>query len=218
LARNHRPGPRPGPDGKLRPEINVEEFSSAPLRAWKGSSYEGGIRVPMLAKFPAMNKPGRTVDTPVHAVDILPTFFDLAAASAPAGHLRDGVSLRGLIERDAKLERRDLFWYQPFYDQIWLHTPSAVIRSGRYKLIEYFGDWVDDRTREYHPEPKLELFDLEADLGEQNDLSARDPKRTAALRQKLHRWIASCGAKIPAPNPNYDPTRALDTSRERPAD
>jgi uncharacterized sulfatase len=217
VARSHFPGPRPDPDGKLRPKINSEEFPSEPLRAWKGSAYEGGIRVPMIAKFPGMKNPGRTVDAPVHAVDFLPTFFDLAGARAPQDYVQDGVSLRGLIETNRRLPERDLFFYHPFYDQIWLSTPTAVIRSGRYKLIEYFGDWVDDQTREYHPEPKLELFDVVADIGEKNDLSAKEPKRVAALRAKLHRWIAGCGAKIPQPNPNYDPTRALDTLRGKPA-
>ncbi|MDX2266859.1 MAG: sulfatase [Bryobacter sp.] len=222
VARNHKPSPRPGADGKLRPEINIEEFPSTPLRAWKGSAYEGGIRVPMLARFPGMQSStgttGRTIDTPVHAVDILPTFFSLAGAKTPAGYVTDGVNLRGLIERNRPLPERDLFFYHPFYDQIWLHTPTAVVRSGRYKLIEYFGDWVDDETREYHPEPKLELFDLAADIGERNNLAQAQPQRVAALRKKLHRWIADCGAKIPQANSNYDPTRALDSARGKPAE
>jgi arylsulfatase A len=213
VARSHKPGPSPGPDGKLRPEINEEEFSSTPLRAWKGSAYEGGIRVPMVARFPGMRKQGRAVDTPVHAVDLLPTFLDLAGAKPPAGHVVDGLSLRGLVENNRPLPERELFFYHPFYDQNWLHTPTAVIRSGRYKLIEYFGDWVDDQTREYHPEPKLELFDLVADIGEKKDLAAAQPKRVAALRKKLHQWIQTCGAKIPQPNPQYDPTRALSILR-----
>jgi arylsulfatase A-like enzyme len=170
----------------------------------------------MIAKFPGQRTPGRTEHTAVHAIDVMPTFFDLAGARAPSGHLQDGVNLRPLIEARARLAPRDLFWYQPFYDQIWLATPSATIRGGRFKLIEYFGDWVDDQTREYHPEPKLELFDLEADIGEKNDLSAREPKRVRALRQRLHRWLAACGAQIPKQNPRYDPTRALDTVRGKP--
>lgn len=216
LARNHKPGPRPGPDGKLRPEINTEEFPSTPLRAWKGSAYEGGIRVPMLAKFPGQRSAGRTVRTPVHAVDIMPTFLDLAGASAPAGYIQDGVNLRPLVEGRGGIRSRDLFWYQPFYDQIWLATPTAVIRSGRYKLIEYFGDWVDDQTREYHPEAKVELFDLEADIGEREDLSSRQPARVRALRARLHQWMQSCGAERPRLNSRYDPARALDTLRGKP--
>jgi arylsulfatase A len=216
LARNHRPGPRPGPDGKLRPEINVEEFSSAPLRAWKGSAYEGGIRVPMVARFPGQRGGGRTVDTPVHAVDMMPTFFDLAGTSAPRGHALDGVNIRPLAEGRGGIAARDLFWYQPFYDQIWLATPTAVVRSGRYKLIEYFGDWVDDATREYHPEAKVELFDVVNDIGEKNDLSAKEPGRVRELRAKLEGWMKSCGAPRPKLNSRYDATRALDTVRGKP--
>lgn len=216
VARSHKPGPRPGPDGKLRPEMNIEEFPSTPLRGWKGSAFEGGIRVPMVARFPGLKGAGRTIDTPVHAVDILPTFFDLAGAKAPANYFTDGLSLRGLIENNRPLAERDLFFYHPFYDQIWLHTPTAVVRSGRYKLIEYFGDWVDDQTREYHPEPKLELFDLAADIGEKNNLAQAQPQRAAAMRKNLHRWIADCGAKIPQSNPDYDPARALDSAPGRP--
>jgi hypothetical protein len=121
-----------------------------------------------------------------------------------------------LVDGRGSIRERDLFWYQPFYDQIWLATPTAVVRSGRYKLIEYFGDWVDDATREYHPEPKVELFDLQSDIGERNDLSAKEPGKVRELRGKLDRWMKSCGAERPRLNSRYDATRALDTMRGKP--
>lgn len=216
VARNHKASPRPGADGKLRAEVNIEEFPSAPLRAWKGSAYEGGIRVPMIARFPGQRSAGRTVDTPVHAIDMMPTFFDLAGARAPGGYHQDGVSIRSLVEGRGGLAQRDLFWYQPFYDLNWLATPTAVIRSGRYKLIENFGDWIDDETREYHPEGKVELFDVVSDVGERNDLSASAPRKVKELRTKLDRWMRTCGVERPKLNSRYDPARALDTVRGKP--
>jgi uncharacterized sulfatase len=216
VARNHKPAPRPGADGRLRAETNIEEFPSAPLRAWKGSAYEGGIRVPMLARFPGQRRGGRTVDTPVHAVDFMPTFFDLAGARTPERYTTDGVNLRPLVEDRGVIPQRDLFWYQPFYDLNWLATPTAVVRSGRYKLIENFGDWIDDETREYHPEAKVELFDVVNDIGERNDLSAKEPGRVRELRAKLEAWMRSCGVEKPKLNSRYDPSRALDTVRGKP--
>jgi uncharacterized sulfatase len=211
VSRNHRPSPRPGPDGKLRPEINLEEFPNTPLRAWKGSAYEGGIRVPMIARFPRMKRHGVVDATPVHAVDLLPTFFGLAGAAAPKGHVLDGLDFGRRVSEGRALPARDLFWYMPFYDMIWLATPSAVIRSGDWKLIEYFGDWVDGETRVYATEPRSELYNLREDLGEKTNLAARDPRRASALQAKLRQWIGDCGARLPGQNPNYDPARALDS-------
>ncbi len=215
VARNHFPGPKPDPDGMLRPRINSEEFPSTPLRAWKGSAYEGGIRVPMIARFPGQKRRGVTDSTPVHAVDLLPTFFSLARATPPSGHALDGADLGPRIRTGRPLAQRDLFWYMPFYDMIWLATPSAAVRSGDWKLIEYFGDWVEESTRTYRTGHRVELYNLKRDLGETRDLSAAEPARVKDLLARLHRWMDECGAKVPVENPRFDPPRALDTENRR---
>ncbi|MEZ5355290.1 MAG: sulfatase [Bryobacteraceae bacterium] len=123
-----------------RLQVQRREFANTPLRAGKGSGYEGGSRVPMIVRWPGVTKPGAVSRTPVHAVDIMPTFFEMAGAKAPPGHIQDGVSIAPLL-RGGRIARRALFGYTPFYELRWAVTPSAQVRDGKYKLIESFGDW-----------------------------------------------------------------------------
>jgi len=96
-----------------RLEVDLREFSNAPLRAGKGSQYEGGIRVPCLVRWPGVVKPDSVNDTPVHVVDWLPTLLEVAGGRAPAGHKVDGDSLVPLLRGGARAPR-DLYWYLPF--------------------------------------------------------------------------------------------------------
>lgn len=201
-----------------RLNLNDREFESAPFRAGKGFAYEGGIRVPAVVRWPGLTSGGRVEHTPVHMVDWMPTMLEAAGAVAPKTHAIDGVSLMNLLA-GRPMAGRDLYWYMPLYDLRWAATPCAVIRSGRTKLIEYFGDHFvpENGALRYRPKPKLEMFDLVDDPAEANDLAPSRVQEAAALQQRLHRWIRSCGAVIPGPNPRHDPARELAETREKPA-
>ncbi len=198
--------------GKPSPKnlaLNDLTFSNTPLRAGKGSAYEGGIRVPWLVRWPGVVPPGTVNRTPVHIVDIMPTLFEMAGARAPQGYTMDGVSLLPAMRHRAIADRA-LYWYMPFYDLRWAAAPSAIVREGDFKLIESFGDSFDlDRKAEHAMTPRLELFNLRQDPGERHSLAAAMPDRARAMQSKLRRWIASCGAPIPGPNPRFDPAKAL---------
>lgn len=202
----------PVPD---RLTVVEQEFSSAPLRAGKGSHYEGGIRVPCIVRWPGVVPPASTSDTPVHAVDWLPTLLAAAGTRAPADWVTDGVDLRPLL-RGQSLAPRPLFWYLPLYDIRWGATPSAIVRDGDWKLIEFFGDWIDPDGN-YVPGARLELFNLREDLSERHDQAAHQPAVTAALRSKLHAWMASVPVPVPGPNPQFDPARQLLETNQKPA-
>lgn len=201
-----------------RLNLNDREFESAPFRAGKGFAYEGGIRVPAIVRWPGVTAGGKVEHAPVHMVDWLPTLLDGAGASAPKDHLVDGVSLKPLLS-GKPLSARDLFWYMPLYDLRWAGTPCAVVRSGRIKLIEYFGDHfvpAPDGGLRYVPKGRVEMYDLLDDPPESNDLAMSRPREAAALRERLHRWIRSCGAVVPGANPRHDPSRELTETREKP--
>ena len=166
----------------------------------------------MIVRWPGIAKAGSTQETPVHIVDLMPTFFSMAGASTPQAYVTDGVDFTPLL-KGAKIASRPLYWYAPFYDVRWPNTPCAAIREGDYKLIHCFGDYIDDETGEYFTKGRDELFDLRRDPGERNDLAAKMPDRVAALKKKLYAWIESSGATIPGLNPNYDPARALTEVR-----
>ena len=209
---DERKGAKPPTPTRLT--VDRREFSNAPLRMGKGSHYEGGIRVPLIVRWPAVIAPGTVSDTPVHVVDWMPTLFAAAGARAPAGHVVDGTNLLPLF-RGETLAPRPIYWYLPFYELRWGATPSAIIREGDWKLIEFFGDWFDPDGN-YVVGPRLELYNLRTDIGEQRNLAATEPARTAALQRKLRAWMQSIPVEVPGPNPRFDPPRQLLETNRKP--
>ena len=171
----------------------------------------------MIVRWPGAVEPGSVIDTPVHAIDVAPTFIDAASASRPDNHRFDGHSLTRLLRTcaDDSLNNRPLFQYYPAYDFNWGLTPSASIRCGDYKLIEFFGDRFD-ANNQYVAGHHIELYNLREDLGEQHDLAAAEPDRVAALTKQLHDWMKAMGVKPSRPNPHHDPDRAFVTTIKKP--
>jgi len=181
-----------------------------PFRAGKGHLYEGGLREPLLVRWPGVTQPGRVCDTPVVLTDLVPTLLE-AAGLDPAqvvGPL-DGVSLVGLLRDDAPASR-PLFWHFPHYTNQG-GRPAGAIREGDWKLVEQFEDG------------SLELYDLAADVGETRNLATAEPERAARMLAALRDWRARVGARMPTPAPDFDAAlhRRLyveqDSSRLEPA-
>jgi arylsulfatase A-like enzyme len=177
--------------------------SNFPLRGGKGWMYEGGIREPLLVRWPAVVKPGSVITTPVSSPDFFPTLLEAAGAKPKPGQTLDGTSLVPLL-RGGALPERALFWHYPHYGNQG-GAPSAAVRRGDWKLIE----WQEDN--------RAELFNLTTDLGEQTDLAAKEPQRVAQLRAELSGWQKRVGAKFPIPNPNYDTSKPSGRFSSRPA-
>ena len=196
---------------KLR--VSEEQFDNAPLRDGKGGAYEGGLRVPCIVRWPGQIHAGTVEHTPVHVVDWMPTLFAAAGTNAPANHTTDGVNLLPLL-RGGSLAPRALYWHMPLYDLRWAATPCAVIREGDWKLIESFGDYFDEDAT-YQSKPRLQLFNLKDDLGEQHDLVGTDPARAAKLSGQLRAWLKSIPAEVPSANPHHDATRELQETSNK---
>lgn len=196
---------------KLR--IGRQEFSNTPWRAGKGSQYEGGIRAPCLVRWPKVVQAGSRSETPVHVVDWLPTFGELAGAAPAKNVVVDGVSIVPLL-KGGELAPRRLYWYLPFYELRWGATPCSVVREGDWKLIDYYGDSID-ADGNYVAGAKLELFNLRNDSGERHDLAAEESARATSMRDQLRTYLVEQGAVIPAANPHYDPQRSLSETREK---
>jgi uncharacterized sulfatase len=186
--------------------------SNAPLREAKGSPYEGGIRVPLIVRWPGQVKPDSECAVPVHTVDFYPTFTALAAATSPANHKLDGRSLLPLLTQSGPLDRDSLAWHMPTYTAMYGRTPCAVIRKGDWKLIHWFGDYLDPRgfTPDQSPYgklvigPRTELYHLANDPGETRDLAAEQPDKTKELRAALEVWWKDTGAGFPTKNPAFE--------------
>lgn len=174
--------------------------SNAPLRDEKGTLYEGGIRVPLIVRWPGVIKPGAECSVPVTSVDFYPTFLDVLSAKGNPNQPLDGESILPPLKQTGKLKRDAIYWHYPHYHH---SRPAGAIREGDYKLIEFY---VDGR---------LELYDLANDIGEKKNLAADMPHKAARMQQKLSRWRRSVNAKMPTANPGYDPARA-DEWKPRP--
>lgn len=160
--------------------------SNRPLRAGKGHLYEGGLRIPLLVRWPGHTPPGRTIATPVSSLDLFPTLLDMAGLTPPADFRGDGLSLAGLLAGGAAPVRDTFYWNNPAprpeQTADWL---SSAIRVGDWKLIEF-------------PEQKrLELYDLSKDVGESTNLAEQRPDDTARLLAKLNTWKREVGLDKP---------------------
>ena len=163
---------------------------NTPLRSGKGSLYEGGVRVPFIAKWPSVVKPGTTCDTPAQHVDLFPTFAEIAEARLPKQTL-DGESILPLLkDSTAKLKRDAIFAHFPGYLEgggagQWRTTPAGFIRSGDWKLLEFFETG------------KIELYNLRDDIGEKKNVAKEMPDKAKALHSKLIAWREDIKATMP---------------------
>ncbi len=166
-----------------------------PLRSGKGFPYEGGIREPLIVRWPGVVKSGSVSDEPVTSVDYLPTICDIAGAPLPKDRPIDGDSLEAHLRSNGKrkLQRDAIFWHFPHYRGS--VVPYSIIRCGPYKLIKRYEG------------PTYELYNLEEDLSETTDLSRKMPEKVKQLDAKLVAWLESVNAKMPRLNPNYKPPR-----------
>ena len=180
-----------------RARADDEVTSMAPLKGEKGSLHEGGVRVPLIVKYPPLTRPGTVCSEPAISFDFYPTFVDLAGGSLPANQPIDGKSLRPLLSQpDGRLEREALYWHYPHYHH---DRPASSIRERDWKLIEYLDGSGD-----------MELYRLAVDLGETKNLVHEQSERAADLKSKLAKWRMEVIARMPIPNPNHDPKRASE--------
>jgi len=160
--------------------------TNAPLRSGKGSLYEGGIRVPLIINWPGVTPVGAVSAEPVVLTDLFPTLCAAAKAPVPAG-ATDGLDLLPVLRNPAaRLPREAIHFHYPHYYPT--TTPVSAIRTRDWKLLEYFED------------DHVELYNLAQDPSEKTNLAEKNPAKAKALRDQLHAWRESVGARLPTPN------------------
>ncbi|TWT84425.1 Arylsulfatase [Planctomycetes bacterium CA13] len=192
-----------------------------PLKGAKGAFYEGGIRVPACVSWPKVVKPGTVCDVPITGVDIMPTFAELAGAKLPTTQPVDGKSWAPLLSGNDVLSKRAIFWHYPLYlagakynkvvpiygtdEMYWRATPCSVIREGDWKLIQFFES------------DSVQLYNLNDDIGEKNDLAQSNPEKATALLNQLKSWQSKTKATIPTTlNPDFGSVNGDRKSQRKP--
>lgn len=165
--------------------------SNWPLRSGKGTCYEGGLRVPLIIDWPAINRTGEC-DQPVVLMDLFQTLTSVLPETSTS-EIPDGMNLLPLLrDGDAKLDRDALYFHYPHYYHAPPSTPVGAVRAGRWKLLEFFED------------QQLELYDLQNDPSETKNVVAEHPDETTRLLKQLHAWRVETDAAMPTLNPSWN--------------
>jgi len=169
----------------------VPVTNNTPLRSGKGHPYEGGIREPLVVRWPGVARPGTRCNVPVTSVDYFPTICEATGVGLPADRTIDGESILPLLAGTGNLKRDAIYWHFPHYRGR-IH-PYSIIRKGPWKLIRW------------HEGPAWELYNLADDLSETKDLAGAMPAKVKQLDTQLMAHLVAVGAKMPKPNPGYKP-------------
>lgn len=163
--------------------------SNKPLRAEKGTVYEGGIREPLIVRWPGKVAPGQISEELVSSVDFYPTFLSIAGGKLPETQIFDGKDITSEIMGKRSDNQRAIFWHYPVYHH---DVPKSVIRKGEWKLVENLIDY------------SYELYNLKEDISEKNNLADSNPQKLEELKTELKAWQKDAGAEFPIKNPNFD--------------
>ena len=160
--------------------------SNLPLRGAKGWNYEGGVRVPLIVHWPGKIEPNSESHAVVTGTDYYPTLLEMLGMPALPDQHQDGKSFVPAL-KGQEYDRGPIYWHFPHYSNHGYQSPGGAVRDGRYKLLEYYENGT------------VQLFDLQQDIGEQNDLSKSNPEIVQKLTTKLHSWRREVDAKMPYP-------------------
>ena len=188
-----------------------------PLKGYKGTYYEGGIRVPFFVNWPGKVQPAGKCAEPITGVDLYPTLCQIGSAPLPKDQPMDGISLVDLLTgKTKKLAERSLYWHFPAYlqsypgtydeqrDVLFRSRPCSVIRRGPWKLLQFFesGD--------------LELYNLDQDIGESKNLAESNPEQAKKFLSDLQNWQSSIGAPSKfQPNPKFDAAKEAEAIKKK---
>jgi len=179
-----------GNNGRFRLKI-TDNF---PLRSGKGDMYEGGVRVPLIFKWPHKIKAGTVNSTIAISPDLFPTLLNLVDKNTIMSPDIDGIDLSSVLLENTELERSAIYWHYPHYHAEGAQ-PYSAIRKGDWKLIQIFEN------------NEIELFNLKEDLGETNNVASQYPEKTKELLSNLENWRVTVMAQMPTPNKNYNPEK-----------
>ncbi len=158
-----------------------------PLRADKGHLYEGGIRVPLIVRWPGKVKSGMIDPTPIILTDFYPTILDAVGLSPDPNSPVDGENILPHLKGEKKLKDRAIYWHYPNFAFHRDNRLGSAIREGDHKLLHFYDT------------DSVELYNVRKDISEKNDLSSELPELASRLKGKLSSWLKESGAAMPTP-------------------
>jgi len=164
-----------------------------PFRSGKGWLYEGGIRVPLIVKWPGKSESGSISNEMVSSIDFFPTIIEMAKLKLNQPKGMDGLNLVPVLQ-GGQINREVLCWHYPHYHYGSGMKPASAIRYGDYKLIEWYENELTGKTS------FVELYNLKDDVGEQNNLADTNQDLTKRMLKKLNQWKKEVGAQLPSLN------------------
>lgn len=172
--------------------------SNAPLRAGKGTLYEGGIRVPLIVRWPGKVTAGSSSEALVSSVDFYPTFLNLVDGPRPEQQVLDGTSMIPALTNNTFDPEREIFTHYPVYHH---EQPMSALRKGDWKLVENLVNG------------EMELYNLRYDIHEMTDLRFSHTKQFDAMKKTLKNWQKDTKAQMPIPNPDFKPNKRYEWGR-----
>lgn len=172
------------------PELGPTPTNLEPYRAWKGHVYEGGIRVPMIVRWPQKIAPGTVNENYVVNTDYFPTLLEVLAIKKDSRHLDGKSMLPTWFDPSAPFDRGQVYWHYPHFSNQ-LGRPAGAMRDGDFKLVQSYESG------------QAELYNLAADVGEKNDLSTAQPDKLRSMLRDFGRWQKEARVNMPLPNPAY---------------
>ena len=165
---------------------------NSPLKGGKTTYYEGGIRVPMIVRWPKVIQQGTRCNEAVIGVDFYPTLLKAAGIDQPENYKLDGQSILPLFKNPlSKLDKRALYWHFPGYpNNVWRTSPVSVIQYGNWKLIKFYED--------FYKSGEVQLYNLDTDMSEKHDISTSEPEIAHKLLTKLEIWLEESNAPMPS--------------------
>lgn len=171
--------------------FNYGVADAPPLRKTKSWLYDGGLRIPMVVRWPGKVKPGTVSEERVSHLDYFPTFMEAAGIPADDGLVLDGESLVPLLKGQDGLQRDALYFHYPNYAWHAKNRLGGAIIEGDYKLL----NWYDDDS--------VEMYNIIKDPSEKQDIAAQNPELADRLKRKFKKWLKDVDANMPVPNPDY---------------
>lgn len=198
------------PNSVTAPYVKIPPTSNHPLRGGKATIYEGGTREPCFVVWPGVVKPGSHSEAMIQGMDFYPTLAEMVGAPLPANQIMDGRSFLPVLKGQASTARETIFDFFPHNVKATGQLPAASVRQGDWKLIRYFHDGPQQADR-------FELYNLQDDLGESNNVAATQPERVKAMNELLSGFLTDTKAVVPGPNPAYKLSEAIE-AKAAPAD